>query len=176
MNTSLEIRAAAVRDMPEVLDLNQSARPHVSSLTPDSLRTLFDDAAWFHIATANGACVGFLIALRPGSNYRSENYLWFTQRYPSFHYIDRICVSSEFQRCGVASRLYADAEKLARECDIPLLTCEVNLEPENPPSLAFHDRQDFQEVGTQRTEMGTKLVSLRLKHLGASNDIDQTRR
>ena len=178
MNASLEIRAATVRDLPEVLHLNQSALPHVSSLTPDSLRTLFDDAAWFHIASANGACVGFLIALRPGSNYRSENYLWFARRYPSFLYIDRICVSPEFQRCGVASRLYADAEKFARECQIPLLTCEVNLEPENPPSLKFHNRQDFQEVGTLRTETGTKRVSLRLKHLrlSASNDINRTRR
>ena len=165
MNTSLEIRPATVRDLPEVLRLNQSALPHVSSLTPDSLRALFDAAAWFGIATIKGDCAGFLIMLRLGSNYQSENYLWFAQRYPSFLYIDRICVSPEFQRCGVASRLYADAEKVAREGHIPLLTCEVNLEPENPPSLAFHDRQDFQEVGTQRTETGTKLVSLRLKHL-----------
>jgi hypothetical protein len=74
--------------------------------------------------------------------------------------------------------LYADAEKFALECQILLLTCEVNLEPENPPSLKFHDRQDFQEVGTLRTETGTKLVSLRLKHLrsSASNDNNQTRR
>jgi len=177
MNTNLEVRPATSRDLAEVLRLNQSSLPHVSSLTPDSLRTLFDDAAWFHIATVNGACVGFLIALRPGSSYRSENYLWFARRYPSFLYIDRICVSPEFQRCGVASRLYADVEWFARECRIPLLTCEVNLEPENSPSLKFHDRQDFQEVGTLRTEMGTKLVSLRLKHLrlSASNDNNQTR-
>jgi predicted GNAT superfamily acetyltransferase len=178
MNASLEIRPATVRDLPGVLRLNQSALPHVSRLTPESLRTLFDEAAWFHIATVNSDWAGFLIALRPGSNYWSENYLWFAQRYPSFLYIDRICVSPEFQRCGVATRLYADAEKFARECHIPLLTCEVNLEPENPPSLAFHDRQDFQEIGTQRTETRTKLVSLRLKHLrsGASHDHNQTRR
>ena len=176
MNTNLEVRPATSRDLAEVLRLNQSSLPHVSSLTPDSLRTLFDEAVWFHIATVNDTCVGFLIALRPGSSYRSENYLWFAQRYPSFLYIDRICVSPEFQRCGVASRLYADAEKFARECQIPLLACEVNLEPENPPSLEFHDRQDFQEVGTQRTETETKLVSLRLKHLSASNDNGPTRR
>jgi predicted GNAT superfamily acetyltransferase len=176
MNPSREIRAATVRDLPEVLRLNQSALPHVSSLTSDRLRTLFDDAAWFHIALIDDGCAGFLIALRPGSNYRSENYLWFARRYPSFLYIDRICVSPEFQRRGVASCLYADAEKFAFECRISLLACEVNLEPENPPSLKFHDRQDFQEVGTQRTEMGTKLVSLRLKHLSASNDNNQTRR
>jgi len=168
MNGDINIRSATSCDLPEVLRLNQSSLPHVSSLTPDSLRTLFDDAAWFGIAMIKGDCAGFLIALRPGSNYRSENYVWFVQRYPSFLYIDRICVSPEFQRCGVASRLYADAEKFARACDIPLLTCEVNLEPENPPSLAFHGRQHFEEVGTQRTDMGTKLVSLRLKHLRPS--------
>ena len=178
MKASLEIRPATVRDLPEVLALNQSALPHVSSLTPGSLRALFDEAAWFYVAVFGNDCAGFLIALRPEANYRSENYLWFMQRYPSFLYIDRICVSPGFQRRGVASHLYAGAEKFARECHIPLLTCEVNLAPKNPASLKFHDRQDFQEVGTQRTEMGTKLVSLRLKHLRLSttNDSNRTRR
>ena len=178
MNTSLEIRPATVRDLPEVLRLNQPMLPHVSSLTPDSLRALFDEAAWFYVAVFNNDCAGFLIALRPNATYQSENYLWFAQRFSNFLYIDRICVSSTHQRRGVASRLYADAEKFARECHIPLLTCEVNLELENLASLAFHDRQGFEEVGTQRTEAGTKLVSLRLKHLrsSASNDQNQTRR
>ena len=177
MNTSLEIRPATVRDLPEVLRLNESMFPHVSGLTPGSLRTLFDEAAWFCVAESNNDCAGFLIALRPNANYQSENYLWFAPRFSNFLYIDRICVSPTCQRRGVASRLYAGAEKCAREGHIPLLTCEVNLEPENPPSLAFHDRQGFKEVGTQRTETGTKLVSLRLKHLrlSASNDNNQIR-
>ncbi len=176
MNASLEIRPATVRDLPEVHRLNQFALPHVSSLTSESLRTLFNKAARFYVAVLNNDYAGFLIALRPNANYLSENYLWFAQRFANFLYIDRICVSPTHQRRGIASRLYADAEHFAREAHIPLLTCEVNLEPENPPSLAFHDSQYFHEVGTQRTEMGTKLVSLRLKHLrsSASNGIKQT--
>ena len=165
MNAKINVRDATVSDLPGVLRLNQSALPHVSSLTPDSLRLLFDGAASFHIATIDGNCAGFLIALRPGSQYRSENYLWFAQRYSTFLYIDRVCVSSVFRRCDVASTLYAGAEKFAGQSDIPLLACEVNLRPENLASSAFHDRQGFQNVGTQRTENGTKLVSLCVRHL-----------
>jgi uncharacterized protein len=177
MNASLELRPATVSDLADVLRLNQSALPHVSSLTPDSLRTLFEEAAWFCVAVFNNDCAGFLIALRPEATYRSENYLWFAQHFSNFLYIDRICVSPSHQRRGVASRLYAGAENFARECHIPLLTCEVNLEPENPPSLAFHDTQGFKEVSRQRTEAGTKLVSLRSKRLrlSASDDNSQTR-
>lgn len=176
MNANINTRPATVRDLPEVLRLNQSALPHVSSVTPGSLQILFDEAAWFYVAVLNNDCAGFLIALRPNATYESENYLWFAHRFSNFLYIDRICVAPAHQRRGVASRLYADAEKFAGERKIPLLTCEVNLEPENPPSLAFHDRQGFKEVGTQRTETGTKLVSLRLKHLNALNENNQTRR
>lgn len=167
MNANVIVREASVSDLPAVLRLNQSALPHVSSLTPDSLRLLFDWAASFQVATIDGNGAGFLIALRPGSPYRSENYLWFEQRYPTFLYIDRVCVASEFQRYGVASTLYAGAEKFADQSDIPLLTCEVNLRPENPASSAFHVRQGFQSVGTQTTENGTKVVSLVVKHLTA---------
>jgi predicted GNAT superfamily acetyltransferase len=176
MNPILQIRPATVRDLPEVLRLNQPAFPHVSSLTSGSLRNLFDEAAWFYVAVSRNDHAGFLIALRPDAAYQSENYLWFAQRFPNFLYIDRICVCPSHQRRGVGSRLYAGAEKFARESHIPLLTCEVNLEPENPTSLAFHDRLGFQEVDTQRSEKGTKLVSLRLKHLrpGASSDSHST--
>ena len=165
MNPKINVRDATVSDLPDVLRLNESALPHVSSLTPDSLRFLFDDAASFPIATIDGKCAGFLVALRPGSQYRSENYLWFAQRYSTFLYIDRVCVSPVFRRDGVASTLYAGAEAFAHQSDIPLLVCEINLRPENPASSAFHDRQGFQSVGTQRTENGTKLVSLCVKYL-----------
>lgn len=165
MNNIPQIRPATVDDLPEVLRLNQSALPHVSHLNAHTLRMLFDEAAWFRIAMLDNNCSGFLIALMPHATYQSENYLWFAQHFAKFLYIDRICVSAEFRRRGVASYLYADAERFACDSKIPLLTCEVNLEPENAVSIGLHDRHGFREVGTQRTEAGTKLVSLRSKHV-----------
>jgi uncharacterized protein len=168
VNASLEIRPATLRDLPEVLRLNQSAIPHLSSLSADRLRALFDEAQWFSLAVFANDCAGFLIALPPNAKYLSENYLWFTQRFSNFLYIDRICVAPAFHRRRVASRLYAAAQAYARKSCFLRLTCEVNLEPENLPSLKFHERQGFHEIGTQRTEFGTKLVSLRVKQLRAS--------
>jgi predicted GNAT superfamily acetyltransferase len=174
---AVTLRHCTLDDLPQLLRLNESALPHVSSLTFSSLHNLFTEAAWFNVATVQGGYAGFLIALRPGANYRSENYLWFGQRFANFLYIDRICIAPEFRRRGIASQLYADAEQFAREGHIPMLTCEVNLEPQNATSLAFHDNRQFEEVGSQRTESGAKLVSMRLKRLGSSalNESNQTR-
>jgi predicted GNAT superfamily acetyltransferase len=137
MKTNQRIRPATVIDLSEVLRLNQSALPHVSGLTTNRLRSLFEEAVWFHIAEMNGECAGFLIALPSCAKYRSQNFLCFAQRFSNFLYIDRICVSPEYQRRGVASQLYVSVETFAREGQIPLLTCEVNLEPANPASTIF---------------------------------------
>ena len=45
------------------------------------------------------------------------------------------------------------------------MTCEVNLRPPNPGSMAFHRAMGFDEVGTQNTEGGSKTVSLLVKRL-----------
>ena len=42
----------------------------------------------------------------------------------------------------------------------PLLACEVNEQPPNPASMAFHERFGFAAVGRQETEGGTKQVAL----------------
>ena len=39
-------------------------------------------------------------------------------------------------------------------------TCEVNLEPSNPRSLAFHRRCGFIEVGSMKTTDGRRVVLL----------------
>jgi predicted GNAT superfamily acetyltransferase len=40
------------------------------------------------------------------------------------------------------------------------VTCEVNLDPPNPRSLAFHERLGFREVGRQATKGGAFTVVL----------------
>jgi predicted GNAT superfamily acetyltransferase len=47
------------------------------------------------------------------------------------------------------------------------LTCEVNLAPPNPRSLAFHHAQGFQEMAQQMTDGGLKRVSLLRKTVDA---------
>ena len=67
----------------------------------------------------------------------------------------------------MAQALYDHATALAQTMGIKNLTCEVNLAPPNPRSLAFHHRQGFQEMAQQMTDGGLKRVSLLRKTVDA---------
>ena len=163
--TPLRIRDACSDDLKKLLELNQSNRPHVGSISLRELEHLYDQASNFRVAELNEKTAGFLIAFLPEAEYGSLNFLWFKKHYNAFVYIDRIVVAPEARRKGIAVRLYQDLEQLAAERKIPLMTCEYNLRPKNEVSQQFHQRYGFKEVGTQETENGKKTVSLQIKQI-----------
>lgn len=96
--------------------------------------------------------------LRSRHRVDSENYRWFGQRYGDrFVYLDRIVIDDRYRRRGLASAVYdvveRDAEGAGR------LVLEVNLDPPNDASLAFHRARGYEEVGT-RGEPGHRVVLL----------------
>lgn len=154
------------QDVDGVLALNQNALPEVSELTTESLARLAKQADYFKCAVGDDdEAIAFLLAMREGKDYASLNYQWFSQRYDSFLYIDRVVVAPSHQGQGIGQQLYNDLESTARRLSLPCLTCEVNLQPPNPISLAFHTRFGFQAVGQQATEGGKKQVQLLHKPL-----------
>ena len=163
----IEIRNVADSDLAAILALNEAAVPHVNSISLETLQRFAIQAAYFRVAWWEDKLAGVLIGLTPEVAYASLNFRWFRERYPNFVYIDRIIVTPDARRHGVARRLYQDIESFATPI-APLLTCEVNLRPRNTPSLEFHRRFGFREVGTQETEGGAKTVSLLVKELKAS--------
>ncbi len=81
-----------------------------------------------------------------GAAFESENFAWFTERYADFTYLDRIVVHEDARRLGLGRRVYAEVE--ARTAlTAPLLALEVNIDPPNEASLAFHDGRGFEAVG-----------------------------
>jgi len=160
----MQIRAATIAEHAAVLAMNEGALPHVSSLTDSEFSVLAGQCFYFGVALVDGAVAGSLMALRPGEDYRSLNYRWFSEKYASFVYIDRIVVAPQFNGRGIGRALYADVERAARGV-APILTCEVNLNPPNPGSLAFHKKLGFAEVGQLVADEG-KLVSLMVKAVG----------
>ena len=163
--SSLSILPATAADSPDLLSLNEAAIPAVNSIPPSKLAHLHAQSTYLGVARDDtGEVAGFLLALPETADYDSLNFGWFRRHYPAFVYIDRIIVSDRARRAGVGSALYRDLEAhIPAGC--PLLTCEVNLRPPNPTSLAFHERMGFGPVGEQDTEGGSKRVCLMAKRL-----------
>jgi uncharacterized protein len=156
----MTLRNALFDDLPRLLDLNESALPHVNSIELGDMEWYLEIAAYFKVVeNPNSDLLGFMIALNPGLEYSSDNYRWFSDAYDDFYYIDRIVISEKGRGQGYGSLLYNDVIDTARRC-APVLTCEVNSRPPNPASMAFHNNFGFKSVGTQQTEGGSKEVTL----------------
>jgi hypothetical protein len=69
-------------------------------------------------------------------------------------------VADGFRGQGLGQVLYDAIFGAARQELLAEVLCEVNLEPPNPGSLAFHDRLGFTEVGQLSTKGDTVVVSL----------------
>lgn len=154
------IRTLRQDDLPALAALNDAAVPAVNALGPDGLAAHAPRCAVALVADDGAGPVGFLLALAPGVDYASENYRWFSAHRPGSMYVDRVVVAPAAHGRGLGRALYAATAQHAVERGLAEVTCEVNLEPPNPASLAFHRRLGFEQVGTQWTTGGTVEVVL----------------
>ena len=136
----------------------------ISDLSPQSseaLRALnnvfaketsfLDEAGWvrltgmarFAFATPDA----FIVAFDQDADYDSPNFLWFRDRYERFIYIDRVVVAASAHGQGLGRALYDRLFDAARAAGFPCVMAEVNTNPANPGSLAFHDKLGFEAVG-----------------------------
>ena len=157
------IRDAAPDDFPEILALNAEAVRYLSPLSEARLRHLHGQAACHRVVVLEGRVAGFLLALREGADYDSVNFRWFVERYPRFLYVDRVVVHADLRGQGIGCALYDDLISRAARERTSLITCEFDVAPPNPASLAFHLRYGFREVGRQVVGGGTKEVSLQVR-------------
>lgn len=160
----MQVSHVTAADLDDVLALNEACVPHVNSLDLEALQWFFANAPYFSQVRASGRLAGFLIGLGPGLDYASPNYRFFSDRFETFAYVDRVAVAADSRQLGVASALYEDYAETLRGA-VPVMTCEVNLEPPNPSSMSYHKRQGFTCVATQETEGGRKKVALMEKWL-----------
>jgi uncharacterized protein len=161
---ALAIRDVREHELDAVLALNNTAGRSILVLDAVQLRYFYDHADYFRVAEIDGHLAGFLIALRDGSDYNSPNYRWFSEHYPSFVYIDRIVIANAYRRHGLGRIFYCDVNSFA-EVRVPLLACEVFLEPVDDVVVLFHGTYGFQEVGQQRMGEHGPQVSLLAKDL-----------
>lgn len=157
------LRPITAADHAEVLELNER---HVDLLAPLAEPRLVQLASWADRAAVidvDGRFRGFVLTFASGSPYDGDNFRWFGERYPQFCYLDRVVVHDDFRRRGLATAVYDELEADAARTR-PVLTLEVNIEPPNEPSLAFHRARGFVEVG-RRTSDVDHVVTMMVKQL-----------
>jgi predicted GNAT superfamily acetyltransferase len=152
------LRPIEPRDHDAVLDLN--AR-NVELLAPMDEQRLAQLMGWADRADViqaepGGDLAGFVFTFAPGTAYDSENYRWFSDhRRDGFYYLDRIVLADTQRRLGLGRRVYDELEQVAKAHGRMVL--EVNIEPANEPSLAFHRARGYVDV-VELGEAGKKVL------------------
>ena len=142
-------------DRAAILALNNAHAVELSWLTAERLHELLGRA--FH-ARQVGAVEAFLLAFDQDADYDSPNFLWFRARYLRFVYVDRVVVAPAARGKGHARGLYGALFEHARAAGHDRIVCEVNADPPNPASDAFHAAIGFAPVGEAAIHGGSKTV------------------
>jgi uncharacterized protein len=157
------LRAMTDTDVDAVLSLNASSVDVTGPLDTERLARLREMAVRADVVEVDGWVAAFALVLPSDADYDSPNFRWFRQRYDrDFLYLDRVVVSRLSRRAGIGSTIYEAAESDAKVCG--RLTCEVNAEPPNEASIAFHARRGYVEAGRLTHDCG-KVTSMLVKEL-----------
>ena len=160
-------RVAAIRDIVDadlarILEINQANVPEVGSVDAQRLAFILGESPIALAVEVDGRVVGFCLVLGADSSYDSVNYRWFTEHFSDFMYLDRVAFDAAAQGNGYGTMLYGEVAARMQAVDATQLALEVNVEPPNEPSLAFHDKLGFVEVGQQDTPYGIR-VSMQMR-------------
>jgi predicted GNAT superfamily acetyltransferase len=145
-----------------ILALNNAHAVETSILDEVLLKSMLDEA---FLATCIGDVDAFLIVFDERARYDSPNFAWFQARYPDFVYVDRIITGPNARGKGYARALYEDLFEKAAARGHKRVVCEVNLDPPNPGSDAFHAALGFVEVGRQLLPGSGKTVRYLSKNI-----------
>lgn len=163
---SVHPRPMRSEDLPAVLDLNNAVVPHVNELDPDALAAIVAMSSLAVVIDGDeGGIDGFAIALPPGADYGSPNYGFFSEHFDQFRYLDRIAVNPSLHRAGIGRRLYGTVIEHAAASHALRVCCEVNLDPPNPISQAFHRGLGFVEVDKRVNYGGDVTVQMMVLEL-----------
>ena len=145
--------------MFSILKLNEANLPALGSLgTTEKVSKLYTLSSCFYLVYFKNELISFLVLMDENSGYQSPNYLFFKSRFKQFSYIDRVAVSSKYQRKGIGTYLYNQITDLIKG---QKLCCEVNTFPMNITSFNFHHKLGFNIV--EERPFGKKKVAMMIK-------------
>jgi predicted GNAT superfamily acetyltransferase len=153
------VRPMEERDVAAVLALNELEVEKLAPMDEDKLREIHALADRLDVVELDGEFVGFVITVSPGVDYDSTNYRWFAERYgDDFYYLDRVVMHEGARGRGLGGQVYDALEE--RAATFGRLALEVNVEPPNEVSLAFHTSRGFEPVGEVTDDVGHRRVML----------------
>jgi uncharacterized protein len=147
-----------------LLALNNENAYQLSHLSLAEFDRLIREAFF---AAAVGEADALLLTFDQTADYDSPNFLWFREHYDRFVYVDRVVTTASARGKGYARALYTDLFQRAKAAGHSRVVCEVNFDPPNPVSDAFHAALGFVEVGRASVPVrgGTKVVRYYLREL-----------
>lgn len=153
-------------DLDTLLTLSNAHEAEIGTFTKAAFAELA--ALAFHVRmTSEGDA--FLIALEERAPENAPNWRWFAARFRRFVYIDRVVVAESSRKRGLGKLLYNDVIAAARRAGHTRLCCEVNLDPPNPGSDAFHAKMGFEELGRAYLPDRGKAVRYLMRDLTADS-------
>jgi predicted GNAT superfamily acetyltransferase len=158
----MRLRDIMPADHAAVLALNQASVLELSPLDDQRLRYILTLAHRGLLIERDGETLAFAIAIAPGADYDSRNYVRLGELFERFLYLDRIAVAGHARRQGLGATLYDAIEDAARAFGRMVL--DVNVSPPNEPSLAFHAARGYQPL--EHVQHADKTVVLMSKELG----------
>jgi hypothetical protein len=138
------LRAPGPADLDVLLALSNAHEREIGTFTKAAFEELVSMSFRTRMTEAGDA---FLVALADRAPEVAPNYHWFADRFDHFVYIDRVVVAATSRKRGLATLLYRDLIDAARRAGHGRLCCEVNSDPPNPASDAFHATFGFEEIG-----------------------------
>lgn len=156
------LRPLADADRAALLRLNAGNYPSVYPLDESTLAQLLGFGGHHLVAVdPAGGVIGYLLSFPSTSAYDDTEINGLRRHVAEpFLYICQVVIASEHRGCSIGRALYAAAEALARRDGAAFLGCDVNLDPPNPESLAFHRRLGFVQVGTGTASNGFAIAYL----------------
>ncbi|KAB3534071.1 GNAT family N-acetyltransferase [Alkaliphilus pronyensis] len=156
------LRKSEKKDLERILELNEESVHFLSPMTMEKLEHLSGQSEMISVIEVDGIVEAFSLTIREGKDYDSVNYMWFSEQYNHFLYIDRVVVSVKMHGKGLGRMLYQALFEHAKQIEVPYITAEIDINPPNPGSLMFHKKFGFKEVGKQSILDGKKVVSLQV--------------
>ena len=139
-------------EVVEMHTINQENIPEVGALSElEDFRARVNWSKIIFVYKWEDIIKAFVLCMREGQPYNSPNYQYISSRFEKFLYVDRIAVQEKFRRKGLAEKIYSTVIDKGKENNLDIL-CEVNTRPSNEPSMAFHQKMGFEEIGTNDFE------------------------